>query len=262
MGERYGHRRGHRNDSYASGASKGIRNKTRTGYGPMNATRVAPDNLKVIEDTLRNFPRMAPVSSVLELAADDPGKPRRFLVRKVDDDLWIRVAEQLDLHVDAMLRDDELSNLGLIVIVPPAVTDDWLRQRVGEAVSMRHLLIEQVRPGMDHAGKLVYSIELVFAIPSPPPAAGVQTPNLNTRLGEVFRKIIREAGYLHALGVNVWRLPSDAQPADPTAIRRAFPWLLKDTGEWYDEVIAKSETNHREFAEMTSVELENFRIPG
>jgi len=182
--------------------------------------------------------------------------------------LRIRFAEQLDVKVDAIVRDGELGSLGLIHIVPTTGIEDWLRRRVDRSAYLRHLLLEQVRPGADDAGKTPYAVELVFVFPVDPasPCNGAPehaaTPNPYEQLGEVLRTIIREAGYLHALGVNVWRVPSTGyEPDDPVQVRRAFAWLLRDSEAWY-RAIAERARERNGFGQLGVVELENFRIAG
>jgi AAA domain len=236
----------------------------------MNGTIVQMDILRVVEKTLKGFPRMTRARTVRELAADDPkqDQPRRFLIRRADKALRIRVAEQLDLEVEAIVRDGELGSLGLIHLVPTVDgLEDWLRERVGKAAYLRHLLLDQVRPGTANAGKIAYAIELVLVVPGPPASAGNGTPDpaiaaqCVEQLGDVLRQIIREAGYLHALGINVWRTPHGGGLDDAAAVRRAFAWLLKDTEAWYGDPAGKAQ-KPSDFGQVTVVELKNFRLAG
>jgi len=217
------------------------------------------DIIEVIGATLASFPRMSSVAGIEELGPAAPEPLRRFLVRKREAPLWIRVADQLDLEIDAIVIDAELGSLGLIYVVPPAGPDErWFRQRVGEAVHLKQLLLEQVRPGADDAGKTAYILELVFVTEGSTGDTNKAAPSL---LGEVLRKIIREAGFLFAVGINVWRPMDEEGLGGTAAVRRAFAWLLKDTEDWYGTPAACANQDNG-FGLLSAVELQDFRLPG
>jgi len=138
---------------------------------------------------------------------------------------------------------------------------------VGKAAFLRHLLLDQVRPGTANAGKIAYAVELVLVVPGPPAASDHGTPDpaiaakCVEQLGDVLRQIIREAGYLHALGINVWRAPHGGGLDNAAAVRRAFAWLLKDTEVWYGDPADKVQ-KHSDFGQLAVVELKNFRLAG
>jgi hypothetical protein len=199
---------------------------------------------------------MAPVLNVEDLSK---GKGRRFWIPT--ERRAIRFAEQWDVAADVFVLDSELGSLGLIQIVPTQPsTEAWVRDRVSEAVHLRHLLLEQVRPGASQDGMLAYAVEVVFVVP-PSPSTGTKASGLPARIGEVLKEIVREGRYLHLIGINLWRSPSKGNLSDEAAFRRAFSWLLKDTEAWYKQPAADRNPK-TPFGSLAHIELENFRVAG
>jgi hypothetical protein len=163
---------------------------------PLSKDENQADILNLITKNLERFPRMTRATTVNALGSKDTNrKPRRrFLVREPNEVLKMRFAEQLDIEADAIVRDGELGSLGLIHVVPtgklfenPSAQNSpvhavasthfaqgshpyehWLRSRVDKAAYLRHLLLEQVRPGAADSGKTAYAVELVFVFPGQP----------------------------------------------------------------------------------------------
>src|SRR5690349_17582375 len=102
----------------------------------MTGAGVESTVLTTVQAALTSVPRMAPVLNVEDLSK---GKGRRFWIPTQK--RAIRVAEQWDVAADAFVLDCELGSLGLIQIVPTQPsTEAWVRDRVSEAVHLRHLL--------------------------------------------------------------------------------------------------------------------------
>jgi hypothetical protein len=215
--------------------------------------------LSVITAALGGFPRMRRAADVAEFTTQTSIDARRFVVRKPERPLRIRVAEQLDLEMDAIVCDGELGSVGLIHVVPAEAIEDWMRRRIGEGVYFRQLLLDQVGRSVDNSGKLAYAIELVFLVEENADSKGHE---FAVQLGQVLRTIVREAGFLYAVGINVWRALDGASLADPGPVRRAFAWLLKDTEEWYRGALNGGLRRHSHLGPLVRVELDNFRIAG
>ncbi len=223
----------------------------------------------------------------LELRRNDP---HRFWLREPSTPLRFRVAERLDLTADALVVDHELGTLALVhIVVPPdpatqktespTSPDDigkHLRQRIGEAAYLRHLLLEDLRPGETQHRRSPFAVEVVFVITD---------PALSRSFGEQLRSVTRDVSLLHAIGVNLLepRSPTpSAAPAEPTPpspryqasdIHRAFSWLLCKSREWMTSQLPSSSAKSTPSGSATTQEplptglpsmvlLKNFRLRG
>lgn len=193
---------------------------------------------KTLFEVMKTIPRMAAVK-LPELKSG--GKRLREYV--VGSPVRIRVSEQVDLEMDALIRDGELGSLGVVHRVD-ARTD--VRRLIDQAAYLRHLLVEEMR-STANANRPAYAVEVVLALP------GDDAPNL----GETLRTILRDGTYLHAVGVNVWSRENGSL-ADPAAVRRAFSWLLAETERWFRSRPSAA-TPRQELQRLT---LHDFRVAG
>ena len=204
---------------------------------------------------IRTPPPDAPASGTTPAAALK--NLHRFWIREPSTPLRFRVAERLDLTADALVVDHELGTLALVhLVVPPdpatpktespTPPDDigkHLRQRIGEAAYLRHLLLEDLRPGETQHRRSPFAVEVVFVIAD---------PALSRTFGEQLRSVTRDVSLLHAIGVNLLEPRSPAPAASPATppptppryqasdIHRAFSWLLCKSREWMSSQLPSS----------------------
>ena len=169
--------------------------------------------------------RARPFTAVENLTALLDGKTTRaFLPKSGDKPVEFRVEGHLDVRADLFIHDAELGTLGLVHVVEP--TDDeakwrrWFRDRIDQAVYLRHLLLAHTRLQQESDRPIAYTVELVFVLTEQSPAA-------TTLAGQEMRRLMREGPLLHAVGVNFWRLPID----DERHRRTALAWLLDGSAE-------------------------------
>src|SRR5258708_4874326 len=125
-------------------------------------SQVVCDRLGIL---LKKLPRTHRVRSVRGLFAATRKPLRRFLIGQAGRPVLFRVAEHFDVEVNAAVNDNLLGCLGLIHFVPSGNLDQtWVRQRIDQAAYLRHLMLEDVRPGTPQARKSPYTVEVVFAI--------------------------------------------------------------------------------------------------
>lgn len=186
----------------------------------------------------KRIPRMTAVA--LEDLSKDDTRLREYVVGAP---VRIRVAQQVDFTMDALIRDGELGSLGIVHRVD---ADTDVRKRIDEAAYLRHLLIEETRSA-ENVNRPPYAVEVVFAV------TGGDVP----KLAETLRTILRDGMYLHAIGVNVWR-PENGSLTDDAAVRRAFSWLLAETESWFASRPSAAGTGEA----LRRIALTNLRIAG
>ncbi len=160
--------------------------------------------------------------------ADNP--LRRFLIRRPEMPLRFRVAERLDLDADAIILDYQLGTLGLIHWIADeseTAAQESVTARIGEASYLRHLFLEDLRPGEPQAGRKSFSIELVFI---------ADHEDSMRWLGNHLQEAVRGGTPLLALGISILPgLPAVEDPNRGSILRRGFSWLLHETRAWLDE---------------------------
>lgn len=167
------------------------------------------------------------------------------------------MAGYFELEPDLLILDDHLGTVGLVHGLeqeeePGAITRQ-VRRWIDEATYVRHLL-EVNTADQATSAFLTRSVELVLVVPG--------ENRILAEVGESLRDIAKQTSYLHAVGVNLLRLPlGEAAPELGSEIRRAFPWLLRRTLAWYLGAAAKSSRGNR-FQRLRSVKLTNYRLPG
>ncbi len=199
------------------------------------------------------------VRSVRGLVAPSRRPLRRFLLAEGADPVRLRLAGHFDLDVDALVHDGVLGSLGLVWSIPADDPDKaWVRQCVDRAAYVRHLLLEQTRPGKPDGGKSPLAVEVVFAIQA---SSAEAAETARSRIGEALREITRDESYLDAVGINVWLQPASLDQASPDdAFHRAFSWLLHATGLWFEH--ADGQPKGSESGRVLAVELTDFRVAG
>lgn len=235
----------------------------------MNQTPVQPRLIAKLETVMKRVPRAVRVRTVPGLVClSRSGKAsRRYVIRSPGEPVGLLVADHFDLWVDAAIWDGELGTLGLVHFLPSeAAEKDWLRQRIDHAAYARHLFVGDLRPGTPNAGRVPFAIEVVFVVPDQESVVSGQEAEKEAgeavgRLGDALREIVREAGYLHGIGVNLWRAAKGGRLEDGTAPRRAFAWLLTEAEAWYGEATGGASETEGVTA-FDRLELHQFRIPG
>ena len=209
-----------------------------------------------LADALREIEDFVEVDDLARLVApvinDGPdNSARRFLLGPVH----MRIADQLDLVADAVVHDGILGSLGLIHLLPGAPAEEaWFRQRIDQAAYLRHLLLSHRQPGELAERTTVYAVEVVFVL------TGSNAAAAESIIGDLLRRILRESGYLHAVGVNVWQPGAGGRLTDPATRRRALSWLLIATRNWYQgAAVGEDGVKARLLHRLT---LQNFRVPG
>lgn len=170
-----------------------------------------------------------------------PAKPneerpaRRCAIRGKDSEraLKLTFSDYFTTSADAVVCDETLGSLALVHFpfqaegTTPDVTaiHEYITRRIDAAAYARHLLLEALRPEAGQSPRSPYIIEVVFMIAGTDIGASVERC-----MGQVLRKLARDAAILMGLGVNLWRedFGSDVNR------RRAFPWMLHETKAWYD----------------------------
>lgn len=193
-----------------------------------------------LAEVMKAIPRMNAVA-LADLSKDD-ARLREYVVGSP---VSIRVSQQVDFKMDALIRDGELGSLGIVHLVD-ATTD--VRKKIDEAAYLRHLLIEETR-STENVNRPPYAVEIVLAY------LGGDVP----QLAETLRTILHDGMYLHAVGVNVWRPENGGSLTDAAAVRRAFSWLLADTETWFGQ---RPSARAAAGAALERIELDNLRIAG
>lgn len=162
---------------------------------------------------------------------------QRFWIRDGSQRLVFRVSERLDVSADAWVVDHELGTLALIHHVddhddspvpsnpPRKLLSERMSRRIGEAAYLRHLLLEELRPGETQHHRSPFAVEVVFVLAD---------PTLALWFNKELRSVTRDVSLLHAIGVSllVPRGPAAIDRFQPSDIHRAFSWLLAKAREW------------------------------
>ena len=202
--------------------------------------------------------------------APNPSESRRYLLRSVSAPITVRVAERLDLQTDALIVDPQLGTIGIVHFLPapnpvtttPTTDRDPTRtvafisktiaRRIGEAAYLRHLLLEELRPGEPQHGRAPYSVEVVFILAD---------ASFSPQLGLELRHIMREVALLHTLGVSLLEgIPAESDPQRTSQLMRGFSWLLHHTREWLRTQILDADPSHP--GPPAEIRLEHFRLGG
>lgn len=167
--------------------------------------------------------------------------------------LSLLVNGHFDLSASALVKDRKLGTLGLLQVVPSksemqgSITA-WCRERVDEAVHLRHLLLTATRNAQVAPRPLAYTVELVFCMPAEPDW-------IDGEVGTALRELYREGSLLHAVGINLWQVES--QP-----VSRGLPWLLTATRAALHNVWKRRSPNSSEPLALDRLQLTNFRVAG
>ena len=182
-----------------------------------------------------------------------------------------------ELQADGLIVDDEFGSIGLIQycydgigVSGPSSPEDlgradheldcFVQQTVREAIGLRHELMrrsEASRP---------YFVELVLVTPQ-------KGSGRIERFGNSLRRIMRDTGYLHAIGVNVLSPTRGRDRIGYEAhAHRAFSWLLPKCRQWYREAAQQREQSFKDrfpdqhagsgLVSLSGLQLTNFRLAG
>lgn len=130
---------------------------------------------------------------------------------------------------------------------------DAVRNMIEEAAYIRHLLLQETSP--HHGGRdweeRTYFVEVTLVVADWDRSAEM--------VGAVLREIMQTASFLHTIGVS---LLDSRQHANEAAMRRAFPWLMKATRQWYQTQKSFEATANQPARQLAELRLSNFRCAG
>jgi hypothetical protein len=201
----------------------------------------SPTEIQALQEILGGHFGLAKADNLSALFSSTAPMPaaaesRRYLLRSIASPIHARVAQRLDLQADALIVDPQLGTIGILHLLPTpnpaqcgndptrtvAFLSKTIARRIGEAAYLRHLLLEELRPGEPQHGRAPYSVEVVFILAD---------TSFSHQLGSELRHIMREVALLHAVGVSlVEDLPAASKR--PSQLMRGFSWLLHDTRQW------------------------------
>lgn len=158
-----------------------------------------------------------------------------------------RMAGHFSPSADALVIDGSLGTLGLIHVFGSGndSTPDQLASALEQAVYVRHLLLTDPELGQ----ALPYVVELVIATTPESP--------VRQQLGELLRRTARENPYAGTIGVNVLFYRGPTERFHHHDLRRAFPWLLRATTDWFKAL----ETPKDDPCDLLDIKLFNYRLP-
>lgn len=167
----------------------------------------------------------------------------------------LRVDFHFDIQPDVLIYDSKLGTLGLVKLIDAAgAVADQVHNLVDRATYVRHLvLLDRKREN-----RAPFSVELVIVTPPDEQA--------NTDVGQALRTIAGSTQYLQSIGVNVLRASTGTPPFQPTDLRRAFPWLLVATRNWYRSAAAIPPSNgangSSSAGDLLTLTLQDYRLRG
>lgn len=236
-----------------------------------------------LRDSLRDQCGVTIVES-LQRDTDANGKPIEgpprcvaVLSKSRKTPLQITVDDQVEVQAHGVLLDEQLGTVGLIVVCKqaagrskgrPEKDTSEVEQAIHDAIHLRHLLRERartVRPRPKTGNsRTAYNVELVLVV-AQSSKSGSRYKNSLVNVGEKLREIMARTGFLHAIGVSVLNVPADRASSgdiDPSDLRRAFPWLLRDVRKWFAGRDKKSRPPATPPLALDSIELRDFRVAG
>ena len=179
-----------------------------------------------------------------------------YLARGADAPVRLLIDEHFVLDVDVLLKDAELGTLGLVQIVPGQPHDhdgkaisyeDWCKERIDEAVYLRHVLLTETRNADTRPRPQAYTVELVLAFTG-------ETHELVPSAGAALRSLASTGTFLHAIGIHLWRL--ETEPAE-----KALPWLLCASRRALTKLQQLPDTAKSGLT-FSALTLNNFRVQG
>jgi energy-coupling factor transporter ATP-binding protein EcfA2 len=140
----------------------------------------------------------------------------------------VRIAGYYELAPAMMIYDARLGTLGLVETVSRADDESQWQRKIEQAAAARQIFIEEAESeSRRKERKLALQVEIVLLVSG-------EAPKGADPLRTVLTKIARETGYLRLIGLSV--LEIDKHPQFTAGVlRRAFPWLLKDTESWFEK---------------------------
>nr|HRC87987.1 AAA family ATPase [Thermoanaerobaculia bacterium] len=181
------------------------------------------------------------------------GAPGHFLSRPP-----LLVAGHFDPAVDVLVVERELATLGLVYALegPPQVLAGQVERAVERAAYMRHLLVAQPASRGDLSQpqrRRPWAVELVLA--------SLGNAACEAEVHKALRRVAAESQLLFAVGVGLLHRDEESDVPTGAALRRAFPWLLRESRAWYQKLAPPSSSRARE-QPLRTLEVENFRLPG
>lgn len=170
----------------------------------------------------------------------------------------VRIAHHFDLKPAFLIFDPACGSLGIVDVVLPAPDDDEkktrkaVRDSIDRATYARHLLLRDPRL----RGHAALTVELVLL-------TGDETPSERDALvtiGEELRSALRDSDSLFHVGIGVLCYSGGAFKEG--SLRRAFPWLLKATREWFGSPHAQPAVTPGNGRSLREIRLSNYRLPG
>ncbi len=164
--------------------------------------------------------------------------------------LAIRVNGYQDINPQLLIYDVSGGTLGIVQSISsdPAMIDS----AIDAAVSVRQIFLEIADAESRKHRKQVLALQVELAL-----VLDNQT-KLDT-VRDTLSSLARETGYLRLVGLSVL----EAGALSPSALRRAFPWLLSATRAWFPPPFPDDQEGvWRKQTESFTLKLEDYRLRG
>jgi energy-coupling factor transporter ATP-binding protein EcfA2 len=166
----------------------------------------------------------------------------------------LRFADHFEPDIDLLIVDHRLGTLALVqwLEFDDRPAQEQVREHVDRATYLRHLLV-----GDQGSGRQTFTVELVLVHPAAEP--GSPGFAMLAAIGELLRELALDTDCLHATGINL--LPcEDARTPSDDELRRAFPWLLRDSRRWFAALARQAEPPGD--SRLARIELDEYRLAG
>jgi len=151
------------------------------------------------------------------------------------------VEDSFLLQADGLVFDHTLGTTGIIHFIENQSQED-IQHLLENAAYVKHLTEELQAPD-----KRPPIIEVVFVV--------LNWDDSVNKVGNALRNISDSSTLLHTIGIS---LLAGNDHEDPSALRRAFPWLLTATQQWFQDRTATPPS----FKRIEELFTENYRVPG
>ncbi len=186
------------------------------------------------------------VQELLDHPADENEKKTKQTAFAVG--LSIRVAEYHDINPAMLIYDAQGGTLGFVQKVTPS--ESAIREAIDNAVCFRQIALELATAGTAKTGKPVLALQVEFVLVTDDELA----------VSRILSDLARKTGYLRLVGISILKTSSFGSEAD---LRRAFPWLLKSTGHWFEKHCPVTVSSPwRQIGDNFTLQLTNYRLRG
>jgi len=170
----------------------------------------------------------------------DEVAPLRALFTQNEKKLTWKCEDSFPLEAHGFIRDWQLGTIGIVHFLEDEKSED-IRTLLENAAYVRHLLQEY---RTRDSAPIAVEVTLVM----------LKWSETSSRISKALRSITETSTFLHTIGVSLLKAEHHGSLQ---ALRRAFPWLLTATKEWFSKIGGTSEKRCLE-----TLEVENFRVDG